>query len=467
MVELVPFVVPTDSNKTLVVWELNSGPTAEDLHHFLFTVFSQFGLLYSVRVFPNAAVARPGFYAIIKFYSARDAHRAQKACDRKQLFQESPVKVHLGTKHKAVQHQALALNSSRCQELANYYFGFNGWSKRIIKLQDLSDLDERENEDIMAAAQKQNLKFFCALEVVLPAYECRSPGIGIAEGPVEKQEEESGKIAVEYTPSEEIIDSRTEEELQEFIHVSYFSWKQYGQEEEGLELSLEVEEFWLPETAQHFRRRLIGLDRCAQEPPCVMSVWSPWLLLALQPLWLLLLAAPFPESDLDLTEPWSSPSLDHLRNRPTSLYPCLIQRALTMDSPVPAQMLAPPQELTETLDMDSATEPPPMPDQFSGTHQDLNDHLPPHQKLPEVGPVLDWDQNQALALPPQLKSKIETPGQQEASAQPLKPPQQAEPSPGQQEAPAHPLKPSVEVGPSPVEQESSPQPPETPEELEP
>ncbi|XP_069337458.1 RAD52 motif-containing protein 1-like isoform X4 [Eulemur rufifrons] len=99
----------------------------------LFTEFSQFGLLYSVRVFPNAAVARPGFYAIIKFYSARDACRAQKACDRKQLFQKSPVKVRLGTRHRAVQHQALALNSFQCQELANYYFGFNGWTKRIIK----------------------------------------------------------------------------------------------------------------------------------------------------------------------------------------------------------------------------------------------------------------------------------------------------------------------------------------------
>ncbi|KAI4048968.1 RAD52 motif containing 1 [Homo sapiens] len=102
--------------------------------HSLFTAFSQFGLLYSVRVFPNAAVAHPGFYAVIKFYSARAAHRAQKACDRKQLFQKSPVKVRLGTRHKAVQHQALALNSSKCQELANYYFGFNGCSKRIIKV---------------------------------------------------------------------------------------------------------------------------------------------------------------------------------------------------------------------------------------------------------------------------------------------------------------------------------------------
>lgn len=61
--------------------------------HSLFAVFSQFGLLYSVRVFPNAAVAGPGFYAVIKFYSSRDARRAQKACDGKPLFQTSPVKV--------------------------------------------------------------------------------------------------------------------------------------------------------------------------------------------------------------------------------------------------------------------------------------------------------------------------------------------------------------------------------------
>ncbi|XP_058559429.1 uncharacterized protein LOC131497272 isoform X6 [Neofelis nebulosa] len=188
--------------------------------HSLFAVFSQFGLLYSVRVFPNAAVARPGFYAIIKFYSARDAHRAQKACDQKQLFQNSPVKVRLGTKRKAVQHQALALNSSQCQELANYYFGFSGWSKRIIKLQDLSDLEERANEDTVPPLQKQSLKFFCALEVVLPSYECRSPGAGMAEETLDDLEEESGKIAVEYRPCEEITDASTEDELQDLIQLT-------------------------------------------------------------------------------------------------------------------------------------------------------------------------------------------------------------------------------------------------------
>ncbi|XP_068386897.1 RAD52 motif-containing protein 1-like [Eschrichtius robustus] len=189
MVSLVPFAVPIVGDKTLLVWELSSGPTAEALQHSLFRVFSQFGLQCSVRVVPNAAVAGPGFYAIIKVYAARDAHRAQKACDQKQLFQASPVKVRLGTRHKAVQHSTLALNSSRCQELANYYFGFNGWSKRIDQLQDLSTVEERENEDIVTPLQKQSLKLFCAFEVVLPSHECRSPGVGMAEEPLDELEE--------------------------------------------------------------------------------------------------------------------------------------------------------------------------------------------------------------------------------------------------------------------------------------
>ncbi|TKC33632.1 hypothetical protein EI555_017215, partial [Monodon monoceros] len=111
------------------------------------------------RVFPNASVACPAFYAIIKFYSAMDAHRAQKACEQKQLFHTSPVKAHLGTRHKAVQHNTPALNSSRCQEWANYYFDFHGWSKK------------------------------------------------------------SGKTAVAYRPCEQVTDARIEEELQDLIQV--------------------------------------------------------------------------------------------------------------------------------------------------------------------------------------------------------------------------------------------------------
>ncbi|XP_049637126.1 RAD52 motif-containing protein 1 [Suncus etruscus] len=280
MAEVVPFTVPIESDKTLLVWDLSPGPTAEALHHSLSAVFSQFGLLYGVRVFPNAAAAPPGFYALVKFYSAQAAHKAQRACDQKPLFQSSPVKLHISHRHKAVQHRTLALNSSRCQELANYYFGFNGWSKRIIKLQDLSGLEERENEETVAPLQKQRVKFFCALEVVLPSFDCKSPGVGIAEETLDELEGplsflmkrktaqkfaiqkavsdafqklfivvlESGKIAVEYRPSEELTDARTEE-LPDLIQVSYVSWKQDGQgEEECLsDFSYEEEALRLPQ----------------------------------------------------------------------------------------------------------------------------------------------------------------------------------------------------------------------------
>lgn len=59
----------------------------------IWNVFSAFGALYLVKVCPNAALAEPGFYAMVKFYSATQASKAQKATDKTCLFQRSPVKV--------------------------------------------------------------------------------------------------------------------------------------------------------------------------------------------------------------------------------------------------------------------------------------------------------------------------------------------------------------------------------------
>ncbi|XP_036613929.1 RAD52 motif-containing protein 1 [Trichosurus vulpecula] len=270
MAEVVSFTVPAGSDKTLFVWELSPGPGAEALHRSLFTVFSRFGLLYSVRVFPNAPEVAPGFYAIIKFYSARDARTAQKACDQKQLFQESPVKVRLCTRRKMHQYPVYPLSSFRCQELANYYLGFNGWSKRIIMLQKLSDFKVMENTSPAKSSARQSLKYFCALEVVLPAYGCQSRGAGISEEYLEPQESpleflmkkkktqklaiqkalsdafqkllmvvlESGKVAVEYRPTEE-GDSATGE-FENLIQVSDVSSYQ-GEEECLSDFSLDEE----------------------------------------------------------------------------------------------------------------------------------------------------------------------------------------------------------------------------------
>ncbi|NXF14215.1 RDM1 protein, partial [Smithornis capensis] len=146
----------------------------------LFSAFSRFGLLYSVRAHSNAAVAGPGCYGIIKFYSAGDASRAQRACNGQRLFQKSPLKVCVCTKQRGFQRQVPALSSNKCQELANHYLGFNGWSSRLITLQNVSGFDG-ENEEVGKTSQKRSLKFLCALEVTLPNHGVRTRGVALGE----------------------------------------------------------------------------------------------------------------------------------------------------------------------------------------------------------------------------------------------------------------------------------------------
>ncbi|NXI95523.1 RDM1 protein, partial [Psophia crepitans] len=266
MAEVVEFRVPTGSAQTLLVWGLEPEP---ELEHSLFLAFSKFGPLYSVRAHRNAAVAGPGYYAIIKFYSAGDAARAQRTCNGQRLFQKSPLKVCVCTKQKGFQQQVLALNSNKCQELANHYLGFNGWSSRIITLQNVSGFDG-ENEELEKTSQKRSLKYLCAVEVTLPRHGVRTRGVALGEADVENSEDplefvtasrraqklavgkalssafqkillvvlENGKVAVEYSSTqEELVDSLTEEELKGLVQVSESSLEHFDLKEEEEVLS--------------------------------------------------------------------------------------------------------------------------------------------------------------------------------------------------------------------------------------
>ncbi|XP_068027174.1 RAD52 motif-containing protein 1 [Melanerpes formicivorus] len=275
MAEVVEFRVPTGSARTLLVWGLEPNPSLE---HSLFSVFSRFGLLYSLRAHSNAAVAGPGFYAVVKFYSAADASRAQRACHGHSLFQEAPVKVCLCTKQSGFQQQVLALSSTKCQELANHYLGFSGWSSRILTLQNVSGLDG-ERKEVGKPSQRQSVKFLCAMEVTVPSHGVCSRGVALGEADVEDGEGplqfltatrraqklavgkalsssfqkillvvlENGKVTVEYNCcQEEPTDLLTEEELKGLIEVNDLSLEQFDlDEEEGEEvlsdLSLEEE----------------------------------------------------------------------------------------------------------------------------------------------------------------------------------------------------------------------------------
>lgn len=59
----------------------------------LSAVFSSFGPLYLLKVRRNAPLGPPGFYALVKFYSATQAAAAQRGTDGRSLFQTSPLKV--------------------------------------------------------------------------------------------------------------------------------------------------------------------------------------------------------------------------------------------------------------------------------------------------------------------------------------------------------------------------------------
>ncbi|NXC19396.1 RDM1 protein, partial [Corythaeola cristata] len=242
--------------------------------HSLFSAFSKFGLLYSVRARRNAAVAGPGCYAVIKFYSAGDASRAQRASNGQKLFQKRPLKVCVCTEQKGFQQQVLALNSNKCQEMANYYLGFNGWSSRIITLQNVSGFDG-ENEELGKMLQKRSMKYLCAVELTLPSHGVRTRGVALGEAEVENGEDplefvtasrraqklavgkalsgafqkillvvlENGKVAVEYNSTqEELTDSLTEDELKGLVQVNELSLEQFDLEEEEVLSDLSFDE---------------------------------------------------------------------------------------------------------------------------------------------------------------------------------------------------------------------------------
>ncbi|KAH0626964.1 hypothetical protein JD844_002293 [Phrynosoma platyrhinos] len=198
MAEVIEFRVPHGNGQSLLVLGVEEDASEASvifllkqihlyaclsLQHALYLAFAAFGPLYSMKLHRNAPVAGPGYYALVKFYAARDARRAQCACNQKPLFQKSPLKVSMCTRQRAFPHQPLVLNSYKCRELANHYLGFNGWSSRIITLQNISGFEETENEEeqVRTSPRSQQSKYLCVQELTIPQYEIRTRGVGVAE----------------------------------------------------------------------------------------------------------------------------------------------------------------------------------------------------------------------------------------------------------------------------------------------
>ncbi|XP_078080578.1 RAD52 motif-containing protein 1 [Mustelus asterias] len=278
--DIVDFKIPSGNNKTLFVSNILPRETEAEIYDCIFKVFSEFGLLYSVRVCRNAAAAEPGYYAIVKFYSALNARRAQSDTNKQCLFQRIPLKVQMCTKQRSMKvsgENQLPLNSIKCQELANYYLGFNGWCSRIIALQNISDGGGcEENTEELVQSERKNIKYICIMEVKFINYGMCSRGIGVSDefdqdatdplnfalklGRAQKAATQkalsdafqkillvvlgNGKVSVQWSSEQNETDCFTEEELQTQLQVNDISWSQFeheGQEEILSDLSFKTE----------------------------------------------------------------------------------------------------------------------------------------------------------------------------------------------------------------------------------
>ncbi|KAI4892948.1 hypothetical protein NFI96_032356 [Prochilodus magdalenae] len=265
-VDIIEFRVPVENNKTLFIWDIQASFSEAHIYEALWSVYSAFGALYLVKVYPNAAVAMPGFYAMVKFYSFAHASKAQRATDKQCLFQNSPLKVRVSTKqNQAYLFGAKSLSHAKCQDLANHYLGFNGWSTRIVTLKDISKCTD-VGWSLDSSSQEELLKYGCVVELTIPHHRVTCRGVGVAEdvvhlekGPEEKLWKSSkvkkwakdkavvaafekvllvvfgnGKIAVECRfDREEVL---PDENVEGAIQVNDISWTEFepdlGEEED-------------------------------------------------------------------------------------------------------------------------------------------------------------------------------------------------------------------------------------------
>uniref|UniRef100_UPI0037E95236 RAD52 motif-containing protein 1 n=1 Tax=Semicossyphus pulcher TaxID=241346 RepID=UPI0037E95236 len=170
-VDILEFQVPVENNKTLFVWDIQPSHTEAKIYEELHRVFSSFGPLYLLKVCPNALLSPPGFYALVKFYSAAQASKAQRQTDGRLLFQSSPLKVRLSSKQTPhfLSDSSRPLSHGRCVELANHCLGFNGWTSDIITLKELTNEEEEEKEEEgEGGGREKMLRFGCLLQLSFP-----------------------------------------------------------------------------------------------------------------------------------------------------------------------------------------------------------------------------------------------------------------------------------------------------------
>ncbi|XP_071804553.1 RAD52 motif-containing protein 1-like isoform X2 [Asterias amurensis] len=191
--DIIEFVRPDTNDKNLYVTRISNKLTEpaafEKLHH----IFSQFGLLYEVQVLEGRSqpVASEGptlseqnctttsalcggstgsnLYAFIKYYSTREAQKAQQAVNGKYMLEGRLLRVRFANRQHTVE-ASQTLYHQQCYELASHYLGFNGWSSKIESLK----------ED-KASCEPNTARFIGIVRINVTNHGVHSDGIGVGE----------------------------------------------------------------------------------------------------------------------------------------------------------------------------------------------------------------------------------------------------------------------------------------------
>ncbi|PVD32535.1 hypothetical protein C0Q70_07975 [Pomacea canaliculata] len=128
------------------------------------------------------------YYAFVKFYSHFAAKKAKAFLSKNLKLGSQICKVEFANRTKETEMQQV-LPAVKCQELANYYLGFNGWSSSIKRLEE----DQQVHED---SSRTRCKRFFCIIELTFPKQGLSTQGLGAWEEMYTLQDSCSKALAI-------------------------------------------------------------------------------------------------------------------------------------------------------------------------------------------------------------------------------------------------------------------------------
>ncbi|CAC5420241.1 RDM1 [Mytilus coruscus] len=190
-VEIIDFKRPEGNRKNLYVNSI-PGSSEEDVQEYLYSVFSVYGLINGIQIYSystsNQSVKVAGYYAFVTFYSVLAAHSAKESLSNKITIAGTECKIAYAKRKKDAQTVA-TLHFSKCQELANYYLGFNGWSTTIkLLVQKICNFIHssltaiacliEDNEEDSSGNDLRKVRYVCVTRIDITGHHLNSEGMG-------------------------------------------------------------------------------------------------------------------------------------------------------------------------------------------------------------------------------------------------------------------------------------------------